>query len=413
MSSKKALLVFGCGTCKFSHNYSSAEKMRILEVLSPSMGKGTSSGQEPQDADYEVPCLSDELETMILARFPISKHWKMCCLSKRFLTLLKSGEIYKIRRVIGFKEPSVFMLASGEKNWCAFDGHFRSCRKLPIIPSDYNFECGDKESFSAGTSLFVSGKEIEGGVVWRYELATNEWFKGPCMLSPRCLFASASCGTMPFVAGGIETTTGEVLSSAEKYTENHTWEPLPRMIRKRKSCSGCYLDNKFYVLGGQDENKKDLTCGEFFDQETNSWNLVPNILKDIPLSIPRSPPLNAVANNELYTLSPPLIAVANNELYTLDASSNELKVYIKGRNSWKKLGQAPVRADTRGGWGVAFKSLGNELLVIGATSASYSQRAKIYTCLPDPHVEKLQWKQIVCSSTNLNSFIRNCAVMSA
>ncbi|TKY46391.1 F-box/kelch-repeat protein [Spatholobus suberectus] len=132
--------------------------MKILEV-SPSDGNGSSSGQEPQDADYDVRCLSDELETMILARFPISKHWKMCCLSKRFLTLLKSGEIYKIRRVIGFKEPSVFMLASGEKNWCAFDGHFRSCRKLPIIPSDYNFEWGDKESFSAGTHLFVSGKE--------------------------------------------------------------------------------------------------------------------------------------------------------------------------------------------------------------------------------------------------------------
>lgn len=391
---------FGGGSCRFSHN-SSAEKMRILEE-SPSYAHGSSSaGQEPQDADYDVPCLSDELETMILARFPIPKHWKMCCLSKRFLTLLKSGEIYKIRRVIGFKEPSVFMLASGEKNWCAFDGHFRSCRKLPIIPSDYNFEWGNKESFSAGTYIFVSGKEVDGGVVWRYELATNEWFKGHSMLSQRCLFASASCGTMAFVAGGIETTTREVLSSAEKYnSESHIWEQLPRMIQKRKSCSGCYLDNKFYVLGGQNEQKKDLTCGEFYDEDTNTWNLVPAMFKDIPLSTPRSPPL---------------IAVANNELYTLDASSNELKVYLKKSNSWKKLGPVPVRADARLGWGVAFKSLGNELLLIGDTSASYSQRAvmKIYTCFPDPHVEKLKWKQIVCSSTNLHPFIHNCAVMLA
>ncbi|KAK7380848.1 hypothetical protein VNO78_33367 [Psophocarpus tetragonolobus] len=399
MANRKVLPIwnFSGGTCRFSHN-SSAEKMRNLEV-SPSNGNGSSSGSEPQDADYDVPCLSDELETMILARFPISKHWKMCCLSKRFLTLLKSGEIYKIRRMIGFKEPSVFMLASGEKNWCVFDGHFRSCRKLPIIPSDYNFEWGNKESFSAGTNLFVSGKEVDGGVVWRYELATNEWFKGPCMLSPRCLFASASCGTMVFVAGGIETTTREVLSSAEKYnSESHTWEPLPRMLQKRKFCSGCYLDNKFYVLGGQNEQKKDLTCGEFFDEETNTWNLVPHILKDIPFSTPRSPLL---------------VAVANNELYTIDSSSNELKVYLKRSNSWKKLGPVPVRADAQRGWGVAFKSLGNELLVVGATSASYCAMMKIYTCLPDPHVEKLQWKQIVCSSTNLNPFIHNCAVMLA
>ena len=159
------------------------------------------------------------------------------------------------------------------------------------------------------------------------------------------------------------------------------------------------MDNKFYVIGGQDEQQNDLTCAEFFDEETNSWNLIPGMLKDIPLSSSRSPPL---------------IAVANNELYTLDASSNELKVYLKGSNSWKKLGPVPVRADAQGGWGVAFKSLGNELLVIGATSVSYSERAlTIYTCFPDPAVEKLQWRQIVCSSTNLNPFIHNCAVMLA
>lgn len=167
-TSKRALprWSFGCGNCRSSHNNSLAENMRILGFSPSDNGdgdcNGSSSGQEPQDADYGVvvPSLSDELEAMILARFPISKHWKMCCLNKKFLTLLKTGEIYKIRRVIGFKEPSVFMLASGERNWCVFDGNFRSCKKLPIIPSDYKFECGDKESFSAGTHLFVSGIRI-------------------------------------------------------------------------------------------------------------------------------------------------------------------------------------------------------------------------------------------------------------
>ncbi|KAJ1397036.1 Kelch-type beta propeller [Sesbania bispinosa] len=399
MSSKKAFPIwsFGGGICKCSNSYSS-EKMRILE-LSLTSDNDSSSGEQPQDADYGVPCLSDELEAMILARFPISKHWKICCLNKRFLTLLKSGEIYKIRRVIGLKEPSVFMLASGETNWCVFDRHFRSCKKLPIIPSDYKFKCGDKESFSAGTHLFVSGNEmIDGAVVWRYELATNEWFKGPSMISSRCLFASASCGTFAFVAGGLEPTTGEVLSSAEKYnSESKSWEPLPSMILKRKFCSGCYMDNKFYVIGGRDEKQNDLTCGEFFDEETNSWNLIPDMFKDIHLSTSRSP-------------SPPLLAVTNNELYTLDASSNEVKVYMKRSNTWKKLGSVPVRADTQCGWGVAFKSLGNELLVIGA-----SQRAlmTIYTCCPHPDAENLEWRQIVCSSTNLNPFIHNCAVMLA
>lgn len=400
-SSKRSFI--GSGIYRNSPN-SSNENLRILQ-LSLSGDNGSSSGQEPQDADYvllPLPCLSDELETMILARFPISKHWKMCCLNKKFLNLMKNGEIYKIRRMIGLKEPSVFMLASGgERNWCVFDGQFKSCRKLPIIPSDYIFENGEKESFSAGTRLFVSGMEIDGAVIWRYELTTNEWFKGPSMITPRCVFAKASCDNFAYVAGGLERKNCiEVLSmnqtclnSAEKYnSENQTWQNLPNMNKKRKSCSGCYLDNKFYVIGGRDENNDDLTCGEFFDEKTNKWNLIPNMLKDIVLSSSRLPPL---------------IAVVNNELYTLDASTNEVKVYMKDSNLWKKLGFVPVRADNQVGYGVAFKSLGNELLVICKTVM------KIYKCFPHPDLEVLEWKKIVCGSGNLNSYIHNCAVMLA
>ncbi|XP_058773322.1 F-box/kelch-repeat protein At3g27150-like [Vicia villosa] len=400
VSSKRSLPMwsfYNGGSCRNSPN-SSNENSRILE-LSLSSDNGFSPGEEPKDADYVLPLpyLSDEIETMILSRFPISKHWKMCCLNKKYLNVMKSGEIYRMRRMIGLKEPSVFMLASGERNWCVFDGEFKSCKKLPIIPSDYKFEFGVKDSFSAGTHLFVSGMEIDGAVIWRYELTTNEWFKGPSMITPRCAFASASSNTFAYIAGGLETKNCiEILNSAEKYnSENQTWQKLPNMNKKRRFCSGCYLDNKFYVIGGQDENQKNLTCGEFFDEKANKWNLIPNMLKDIILSS---------------LGSPPLIAVVNNELYALDASSNEVKVYVKGKNLWKKLGFVPVRADVLG-WGIAFKSLGNELLVIG--DSSHTTLMKIYTCLPHHDLEVLEWKQIVCGSGNLNPFIHNCAVMLA
>ncbi|KAK7336065.1 hypothetical protein VNO77_16594 [Canavalia gladiata] len=403
MSNKKALPVptFGSGFC-FSYHNSQAQKMRILE-LTPSEGNGSSTNEDepvPQDADYDkVLSLSDELETSILARFPRSQHWKLCFLNKRFLALVKSGDIYKIRRELGFKEPSVFMLASGERNWWGMDWPFKSSRRLPPIESDYSFEFGDKESFCAGSHLLVLGKEIEGAVTWRYNSESNEWLKGPSMINPRCLFASATCGAFAFLAGGLEARTyTQVLDSAEKYnSESQCWEPLPKMNKKRKFCSGCFMDNKFYVLGGQDEHQKDLTCGEFFDEKTNTWNLIPHMWKDTPLSVPQSPPL---------------LAVVNNELYTLDASSNELKVYVKGNNSWKRLGVVPVRADAQGGWGVAFKSLGDELFVIGAPSMSHTERAlSMYTCCPDPAAQKLRWRPIQCGSIQLNHFIRNCAVM--
>ncbi|OMO92951.1 Kelch repeat type 1 [Corchorus olitorius] len=358
-----------------------------------------SSGLEPQDADYTYfPQLSDELESLILARFPRSEYWKLYLLNKHFLHLLKSGELFKIRREIGFKESSIFMSPTGGNCWLAFDRLFKSCKKLPQLPSsDFCFLNGDKESLCAGSHLIVSGKETEGFVVWRFELETSKWFKGPSMRDPRCLFASAACGTFAYVAGGIGIEA--VLNSAEKYNpEIKSWEPLSSMHQKRKLCSGCFMDNKFYVIGGRDENDKVLSCGEAYDKDKNTWELIPDMLKG-----------NTVATSQ----SPPLVAVVNNDLYCLETSSNELRVYLKNSNEWKKLGLVPVRADLSRGWGVAFKSLGNELLVIGFSSSILNGGMTIYTCSPQPDTEELQWRCIEGCKDRLNFFLLNCSIMVA
>lgn len=363
----------------------------------------SSSAVDCQDADYsDVPSLSYEVEGLILARVPRSEYWKFCSVNKRCLALLQSGELFRIRREIGVKEWSVFMLASGETSWWAFDREFGRRRRLPILPSDPCFTSADKESVCAGTHLLISGREFDGVVVWRYELETNKWMKGPSMLNPRCMFASANCGTFACVAGGIDMTGGakQVLNSAERYNpDNKSWDILPRMNKRRKHCSGCYMDNKFYVIGGQNEKGEGLTCGEAYDEDRKAWELIPDMLKDAPVSSSQSPPL---------------VAVVNNDLYSLEASSNELKVYLKNTNSWRPLGTVPVRADFNSGWGVAFKSLGNELLVVGASSVSFSGHGMtMYTCCPDPDAEELLWKPLDTGRNRLSHFILNCSIMEA
>ncbi|XP_039069624.1 F-box/kelch-repeat protein At3g27150-like [Hibiscus syriacus] len=300
--------------------------------------------------------------------------------------------------------------ASGGNCWWAFDRLFKCCRQLPELPSrDVCFIGGDKESLCAGSHLIVSGREFtEGNVVWRFELETSRWFKGPSMMDPRCLFASATCGTFGFVAGGIEMGLlgAKVLNSAEKYNpETKSWESLPCMHKKRKLCSGCFMDDKFYVIGGKDEKDMELTCGEAYNKDKNTWQLLPDMLKDED---------NPVAKRQ----SPPLLAVVNNELYCLETSSNELKVYLKNTNTWKKLGEVPVRADLHKGWGVAFKSLGNELLVIGYSSAIANGNGNcngmtIYTCRPEAEREELRWRCIEGYKDRLNFFLLNCCVMVA
>ncbi|MFQ6648009.1 hypothetical protein Gotur_021629 [Gossypium turneri] len=367
-----------------------------------------------QDVDYSyVPELSDELESLILARFPRSEHWKLYLLNKHFSDLLKSGELNKIRKEIGFKESSIFMSPSGQNCWWACDGLFKSCRKLPELPSlDICFINGDKESVCAGSHLIVSGRETFGSVVWRFELETGKWFKGPSMIDPRCLFASATCGTFAFVAGGIGMDT-RVSNSAEKYNpETKSWELLPRMHQKRKLCSGCFMDKKFYVIGGRDEHNNQLTCGEAYDKDNNTWEWIPDMLKDD--STDTQPAAAAAA---MLLQSPPLVAVVNNELYCLETSCNEVKVYMKSSKTWKNLGKVPVRADLHEGWGVAFKSLGNELLVIGFSSSVSSggngSGMTIYTCSPRPESDDLKWRRVEGCEDRLNFFLLNCSVMVA
>ncbi|KAI3503564.1 hypothetical protein L1887_32010 [Cichorium endivia] len=386
---------------------SNMKKVKRFDLLASNHQKFayTSSNEEPQDADYigDIPSLSYELEGLILARFPRSEFWKLSLVNKRYNTLVKSDELFRIRRQIGFNEPSVLMLATGENYWWAFDRGLSSRRKLPVLPADICFTSGDKESLCAGTHLLVSGREIESLMIWRYESATNKWYKGPSMINPRCLFASATCGNSAMVAGGVvEVTTGThvVSDTAERYDpDTRLWYRIPGMNRPRKLCSGCYMDNRFYVIGGRNDDGE-LTCGEYFDTEKKQWILIPGMLKDNPV---------------LSCHSPPLIAVVGNELYSIEASSNQLKVYLKKSNSWKTLGCVPVRADCNRGWGVAFKSLGNELLVIGASAVSPVRNSMaIYTCRPDPTSEgSPEWKLVDSGKIQLSHFILNCSVMLA
>nr|DAD20644.1 TPA_asm: hypothetical protein HUJ06_022107 [Nelumbo nucifera] len=84
--------------------------------------------------------------------------------------------------------------------------------------------------------------------------------------------------------------------------QQELWVSLPRMHQQRRMCSGCYMDNKFYVIGGQNERGVDLTCDEFYVVDMNARELVPDMLKDAPVSTSRSPLLVDVVNNKLYSL---------------------------------------------------------------------------------------------------------------
>ncbi|CAN7066259.1 unnamed protein product [Brassica rapa subsp. trilocularis] len=363
------------------------------------------AGLKTHDACYVDHMLLYELEVEIIARLPCFEYWKLQFLNKKFLQLLKSCEIFRVRQEKRLVKPYVILHSGAVSNWEMFDKDFKTFQRLPKVPSsDYCFFHSDKETVSVGTQLIVIGREIDGIVVFRYELENHKWFKGPSMITPRAMYGSASNGKTAFFAGGIkmnENGNPVVVQTVEKYNaDTKRWTMINGMHKARKFSSGCFLRGKFYVLGGRDDNDKHLTCGESYDETTNSWELIPDMLKD----------MTVIAHSQ----SPPLIAVVDDNLYMLETSLNELRVYDINTNIWKKLGVVPVSANAAFGWGIAFKSMGDRLLVIG-TSHSWHRKTVVHSCRPSPDVEEQHWEEIKhwCVGAELPQFIHNCCVMFA
>lgn len=357
-----------------------------------------SEGEEIEENQFspQLPC---ELQFEIFLHASYFEYSKLQCFNKQLSNLLESREIFRVKQERGHVQPYVFVHSGGESCWTMFDKDFTSFRKIPGIPSlDYCFNHSDKETICAGTQLIVVGRELEGIVVWRYELENNTWFKGPAMITPRVMYGSASRGTDAFFAGGMNEVF-QAVNVAEKYNaDTKTWSVIHKMHKRRKFSSGFFLRGKFYVIGGRDENNDNLACGERYDEVTDSWELIPDMIKDMAFTSSHSPPL---------------IAVVNNNLYALEKSVSELRVYNINTNTWKKLGFVPVEANITLGWGVAFKSIGDRLLVIGPSS-SY-RRTVVYTCRPSPNVEEQVWTELkdCCDIAYHHQYIHNCSVMFA
>lgn len=335
-----------------------------------------------------------------LLRCSRSDYGSIASLNQGFRSLIRGGELYRLRRQMSIVEHWVYFSCS-LLEWEAFDPICQRWMRLPRMTSNECFMCSDKESLAVGTELLVFGKEIRSHVIYRYSILTNSWSSGMRMNTPRCLFGSASLGEIAILAGGCDPD-GKILSSAELYnSETGTWETLPSMNKPRKMCSGVFMDGNFYVLGGIGVgNPKILTCGEVYDLETRTWRVIPNMF----------PPLNDGAGGPMELPAgeaPPLVAVVNNELYAADYANKEVRKYDKERNLWLTVGSLPERAFSMNGWGLAFRACGDQLIVIGGPRALGGGMIEINAWVPS--AGSPQWNLL--ARKHSGSFVYNCAVM--
>ncbi|KAL8035590.1 hypothetical protein ABFX02_12G107100 [Erythranthe guttata] len=337
-----------------------------------------------------------------LIRCSRADYGAIASLNRNFRSLVRSGALYKLRRQNGVVEHWVYF-ACQLLEWEAFDPARRRWMHVPRMNPNDCFIFADKESLAVGTELLVFGRDLMSHVIYRYSLLTNKWTTGMTMNRPRCLFGSASLGQLAILAGGCDSL-GNILSSAEMYdSETGEWKTLPSMNKRRKMCSGVFMDGKFYVVGGiGGVDSKLLTCGEEYDLATGAWTEIPNM----------SPVCGGAAAREneppVTSEAPPLIAVVGNELYAADYADMEVRRYDKGRGDWVTIGRLPERADSTYGWGLAFRACGDRLIVIGGPRNSGEGFIEVNAWAPGeggpPRWELLGRKRS-------GSFVYNCAVM--
>ncbi|XP_010551524.1 PREDICTED: F-box/kelch-repeat protein At1g26930 [Tarenaya hassleriana] len=362
-------------------------------------GGGCSDGGSGESL---IPGMNKDISITCLIRCSRADYCSIASLNRSFRSLVRTGEIYRLRRLHGMLEHWVYF-SCNLLEWDAFDPRSERWMRLPSMPQNECFRYADKESLAVGTELLVFGWEVSSYVIYRYSLLTNSWSTGTSMHMPRCLFGSASRGEIAIVAGGCDSS-GRLLDSAEMYnSEDETWTPLPPMKKPRKMCSGVFMDGKFYIIGGLglgDGNEpKVLTCGEEYDLETKKWTEIPN------MSPPRPLPDNGIP---AAAEAPPLVAVVNNELYTADHAGMAVRRYDKKNRVWITVGALPKRAGSMNGWGMAFRACGDRLIVIGGPRNSGEGFIEINSWVPangPPEWHLLGRKQSV-------NFVYNCAVMS-
>lgn len=354
---------------------------------------------DTSDSEAAINRIGPDNLTSCLIRCSRSDYGSIAKVNRSFRSLVRTGELYKLRRKNGVVEHWVYF-SCHLLEWEAFDPFRQRWLRLPNMTTNECFMCSDKESLAVGTELLVFGKLVMSFVIYRYSILTNSWSFGMRMNAPRCLFGSASLGEIAILAGGCDSQ-GNILSSAELYnSETQTWETLPSMNKPRKMCSGVFMDGKFYVIGGiGGSESKLLTCGEEYDLKARTW-------KEIPYM---SPGRSAAANVEMPAAAeaPPLVAVVNNELYAADYAEMSVRKYDKEEKRWNRVGDLPARAASMNGWGLAFRACGDQLIVVAGPRSHGEGFIELNAWTPGegPPVWNLLGRK---SSPN---FVYNCAVM--
>ncbi|CAL9224235.1 unnamed protein product, partial [Arabidopsis halleri] len=213
----------------------------ISEVELPQKEKKSSRSQI-----MSFSSLPDEIIENILARISKWTYPNLSLVSKRFLSLLSSPQLYKTRSHIGTTEPCLYF-----------------CLKL-------GYDSSDPQWFT----LWMKPDEnltSNGETMHDYSLIPLH----SSSYSPPVPYrkSTVAVGSEIYVIGGLP----EAPSSSVRILDCriHTWRDGPNMTVARSDPVAVYLDEKIYVIGGC-KNDESANWLEVLDIKTQTWRALPS-----------------------------------------------------------------------------------------------------------------------------------------
>ncbi|VVA95305.1 unnamed protein product [Arabis nemorensis] len=227
--------------------------------------------------------------------------------SNRALQSIDKHALFNLRKANNLVEHW-FLIYDTDGSWSVFDPYKNVWHTLPQMPFPPLTVSDDVTVMCVEADLLFCVYNGGSNFINKFELVTNNWSPSAGMTVSRNLYGWAVAGNLALVAGGADSNT-KPLAAADMY-----------------DFDTAFVDNKFYVFGGEGETGNFFTSAELYDIGSKKWSVVENFL----------PENLAMASKS--------ITVANGNIYLATASTDpdgEVLMYDRTFGEWVFKGLFP------------------------------------------------------------------------
>jgi N-acetylneuraminic acid mutarotase len=202
-------------------------------------------------------------------------------------------------------------------------------------------------------------------LTWVFDPATNHWDKRAPLPAPRGAMVVGAIGNLIYAAGGEHRRPAgapvpkgalppyEPITDFTVYdTQTDRWSTLPPMKVARDHAYMGVINGRFYVVGGRDRPKYDITTVEEFDPAKGTWT------EKAPMPTGRSGGNAAVLGGKLY-----VFGGEGNEASPIGLF-NEVEAFDPAANSWTRFEPMPLPRHS-----LVAATVGNRIYLPGGSKA--------------------------------------------